>query len=306
MRTAFIETLTEAAAKDPRVMLIVGDLGFNVVTEFAERFPRQFLNVGVAEQNMTGVAAGLALNGKVAFTYSIANFSTIRCLEQIRNDVCHHRANVVVVAVGAGYSYGALGMTHHATEDLAIMRVLPNMTVIAPGDTLGTREATRAAAAGIGPVYLSLGRTDEPSLFPPATHWELGKALTARQGGDVTLISTGDMLHATFDAANRLAEAGIEARVLHMHTLKPLDEEAVLAAARDTQRIVTIEEHSIIGGLGGAVAEVLCEAGVPNVRFLRIGLACSFGEAVGDQHYLRGLQRLDVPSICRRVREFLA
>jgi transketolase len=305
MRTAFIRTLTEVAAIDPRVMLVVGDLGFGVVTDFAQRFPRQFLNVGVAEQNMTGVAAGLALAGKTVFTYSIANFPTLRCLEQIRNDVCYHNANVVVVAVGGGFSYGALGMTHHATEDLAIMRALPQMTVIAPGDPLETQAATRIAATGIGPVYLRLGRAGEPSVHEETLRWSLGKALTVREGRDLTLISTGAMLKTAVSAGDLLAEHGFRARVLSMHTLKPLDTDAILAAARDTRLVVTVEEHSILGGLGGAVAEVLCEADMPNVRFRRIGLASSFAKAVGDQDYLRRFHGLDAPSIASRVLQLL-
>ncbi len=303
MRTTFIKTLTEAAAKDPRVMLVVGDLGFGVVTDFARRFPKQFLNPGVAEQNMTGIAAGLAASGKIVFTYSIANFPTIRCLEQVRNDVCYHNANVVVVAVGGGYSYGALGMSHHATEDLAILRALPQMTVFAPGDPVEAACATRAAASGMGPVYLRLGRDKEPVVHRGPIDWSVGKALLVRPGRDATLISTGAMLAPTVAAAEKLAESRIDVRVLSMHTVKPLDAEAVLAAARETGRILTVEEHSVLGGLGGSVAEVLCESDIPNVRFRRIGLPSKFLKVVGDQDYLRQVQGLDVPSLCRRVRE---
>jgi transketolase len=303
MRTAFIQSLTEAAARDSRVTLVVGDLGFGVVTDFAKKFPKQFFNAGVAEQNMTGLAAGLALSGKVVFTYSIANFPIVRCLEQIRNDVCYHKANVTVVAVGGGYSYGALGMTHHATEDLAIMRSLPEMTVIAPGDPLETVAATRAAAGGIGPVYLRLGRAGEPVVHKSPVSWTLGKAILAREGSDATLISTGAMLAPTLAAAELLADRGIETRVLSMHTVKPLDVDAVLAAARDTRHIVAVEEHGVLGGLGGAVAEVLAEADIPQVRFRRIGLPPHFLKAVGEQEHLRIIQGLDADSLSRRVEE---
>jgi transketolase len=305
MRTTFIRTLTEEAASNPRVNLVVGDLGFGVVTDFAKRFPGQFLNAGVAEQNMTGIAAGMALSGKVVFTYSIANFPTLRCIEQIRNDACYHNANVVVVAVGGGYSYGALGMTHHATEDLGILRMLPRMTVIAPGDPIEAAAATRAVAAGVGPVYLRLGRDKEPIVHKRAINWQIGRAITVREGGDVTLIVTGAMLPCVAEVADRLAGEGIAARVISMHTLKPLDVEAVTAAARETGRVLTIEEHSVLGGLGGAVAEALCEAGIPGVRFQRIGLPSEFLKAVGDQDYLRKVQGLDVPSLQRRVIDFL-
>ena len=292
MRTAFVETLTELAEHDSRIMLLVGDLGFGVVTDFAQRFPKQFLNVGVAEQNMAGVATGLALAGKVVFTYSIANFPILRCLEQLRNDACYHNANVVSVAVGGGFSYGALGMTHHGTEDLAIMRSLPRMTVIAPGDPLETREATKAAAAGIGPVFLRLGRAGEPVVHHDGISWELGKAISVRKGTDMTLISTGAMLHTAVAVADLVAELGIEARVLSMHTVKPLDHDTILEAAYETKYVATLEEHSILGGLGGAVAEVLAEAGIPGVNFRRFGLPSEFTKHVGSQTYLRGVYGL--------------
>jgi transketolase len=305
MRTAFVQTLTELAAHDPRITLVVGDLGFGVVTDFARRFPRQFLNAGVAEQNMTGVAAGMALAGRIVFTYSIANFPTLRCIEQIRNDVCYHRANVVVVAVGGGFAYGALGMTHHATEDLAILRSLPEMTVIAPGDPVETAAAVRAVAAGVGPVYLRLGRAGEPVVHRQSIEWSIGKAITVRDGRDMTLISTGGMLVTALAAAELLAQEGFDVGVLSMHTIKPLDIEAVMSAARRTPLIATLEEHSVLGGLGGAVAEVLAEAGIPGVRLRRLGLPSAFNKTVGDQEFLCKTYGLDAPSIARRLQEAL-
>src|SRR5438034_11308337 len=174
MREAFFGTLEEIAAIDRRVCLVVGDLGFGVVERFARRFPDRFVNVGVAEQNMTAIATGLALNGKVVFTYSIGNFATLRCLEQIRNDVCYHDANVKIVAVGGGFAYGALGATHHATEDLAIMRALPEMTVVAPGDPVETEAATDAIAVHAGPCYLRLGRAGESRVHRASIDFQLG------------------------------------------------------------------------------------------------------------------------------------
>ena len=305
MRTAFIETLTEMAAKDQRINLVVGDLGFGVVMKFAKQFPKQFLNAGVAEQNMTGIAAGLAMTGKIVFTYSIANFPTIRCLEQIRNDVCYRNANVIVVAVGGGFSYGALGMTHHATEDIAIMRALPEMQVVAPGDPLETVEATKAVAVGIGPVYLRLGRAGEPVVHQGPISWSFGKALTVREGKVLTLISTGAMLATATSVADSLAEQGIEICILSMHTVKPVDTNAIVSAARATRRIVTLEEHSVIGGLGSAVAEVLCDSRIPGFQLYRIGLPSRFSKAVGDQEYLRKLAGLDVESVTNRLRRIL-
>lgn len=297
MRTAFFNALMKLAEQDSRVFLVVGDLGFGVTEPFAQRFPERYLNAGVAEQNMTGIAAGLALSGKIVFTYSIANFPILRCLEQIRNDVCYHHANVKVVAVGGGFAYGSLGATHHATEDLAIMRALPGMSVVAPGDPEEATAATDAVAAHNGPCYLRLGRAGEQNVHNGPIHFQLGKAIQIRQGSDVTLISTGGMLQTAVETADALSNKGVQARLLSMHTLKPLDENAVLAAARETSAICTIEEHSIIGGLGSAVAEVLAESSGHEVVFKRFALPSAFACKSGTQEYLRGQFGLGVESL---------
>lgn len=301
MRNAFIQTLFELAKQDDRVVLIVGDLGFGVVNPFMEQLPRQFLNAGVAEQNMTAMAAGMALSGKIAFTYSIANFPTLRCLEQIRNDVCYHDANVKIVSIGGGFAYGSMGVTHHAMEDLAVMRAMPGMVVVAPGDPVETRAATRAVTAHPGPCFLRLGKAGEPTVHQGEIEFALGRAILMREGRDATLISTGGLLQATVRAAQRLADEGIETRVLSMHTLKPLDTDAVLAAARETRAVVTIEEHSIIGGLGSAVAEVLAEAGGTRAAFKRIGLPSAFSPHIGSQEYLQARHGLTPESIAAIV-----
>ena len=305
MRGAFFQALLEAAEADPRVHLIVGDLGFGVVEPFASRFPDRFLNVGVAEQNMTGVAAGMALSDKIVFTYSIANFPTLRCLEQIRNDVCYHRAAVKIVAVGGGFAYGALGATHHATEDLAVMRALPEMVVVAPGDPVETEHATRAVAVHPGPCYLRLGRAGEPVVHRSAVSFRLGQALSLRDGDALTLITTGGLLETAVRVADRLSARGVEARVLSMHTLRPLDEEAVLAAARETRMIVTLEEHSIIGGLGSAVADVLARRGDGRIRFFPMGIPSAFALHAGSQDYLRREYGLSPDSVLRSIEEHL-
>jgi transketolase len=302
MRTAFIETLFELAQTDERITLIVGDLGFGVVTPFMERLPKQFVNAGVAEQNMTGLAVGMALTGKIVFTYSIANFPTLRCLEQVRNDVCYHNANVKIVAVGSGMAYGSLGISHHATEDIAIMRALPNMIVIAPGDPVETRLATRALVEHIGPAYLRLGRSGEPIVHTLEPNFQLGKSITICQGNDITLITTGALLYETVKSADILSKEGIEARIISMHTIKPLDVETVLTAAKETKIIFTIEEHSIIGGLGGAVAEILAECPDRKAILSRIGLKDEFSSKVGDQDYLRKIYGLSFKTIAEKVK----
>ena len=286
MRDVFIQRLTQLAERDPRIMLITGDLGFSVLDDYRRRCPDQFINVGVAEQNMTGVATGLALSGKVVFTYSIANFPTLRCLEQIRNGPCYHNANVKVVSVGGGLAYGALGMSHHATEDLAIMRALPNLTVVAPGDPVETGAAVDAITTRNGPAYLRLGRAGEPIVHEAPISFEIGRALQLSAGNDITIISTGGMLATATVVASELKREGLATRVLSMHTVKPLDNAAVLAAARETRLVVTLEEHSIIGGLGGAVAEVIAEAGPPVCALKRIGLPSSFVSRAGSREYL--------------------
>jgi len=297
VRTAFVQALVELARRDERIWLVVGDLGFHALDPFVEEFPDRFINAGVAEQNMTGLAAGMAMSGKIVFTYSIGNFPILRCLEQIRNDVCYHHANVNVVSVGGGLAYGALGATHHCIEDLAIMRVMPHMTVVAPGDPVEAEMATRAIAEIPGPSYLRLAKTGEPRINSAEVDFEIGRAITVREGSDLTLISTGEMLHNTVKSAERLAEEGIHARVLSMHTLKPLDVGAVLRAARETGVIVTIEEHSVIGGLGGAVAEVLAELSDSPFTLKRIAMREPFCSEVGSQKYLREANSLSIEGI---------
>jgi transketolase len=301
MRTAFIKELFELAKLDERIVLIVGDLGFGVVTPFMEQLPRQFLNAGVAEQNMTGMAVGMALSGKITLTYSIANFPTLRCLEQVRNDICYHNANVKVVSVGGGFTYGAMGATHHAIEDLAVMRAIPGLVIVAPGDPIEARAATRAIIAHQGPCYVRLGKAGEPVVHSTAIDFELGKAICMREGQDATLISIGGILQNAVRAAERLAQEGIETRLLSMHTLKPLDIEAVLAAARETQAIFTIEEHSILGGLGTAVAEVLAEAEGIKAPLKRIGVPPAFSPHIGSQEYMQQCHGLTDEAITKTV-----
>lgn len=296
MRDAFIAALTKLAEADERVTLITGDLGFGVLTEFAERFPAQFVNAGVAEQNMTGLACGMALAGHKVYTYSIANFTTLRCLEQLRNDVCYHDANVTAVAVGGGFSYGQLGMSHFATEDLAILRALPNMMVVAPSDPWEAAELTRQMAARPGPKYLRLDKGKAGLAAMPETV-RLGAVRTVREGDALTLIAVGAILGEALKAAALLAGRGIEARILAVHSVKPLDEEPILAAARETGGIVTIEEHNVVGGLGGAVAEICLSGGSAPRAFQRVGLADEYPTVVGDQDFLRTAYRMDADAI---------
>ena len=306
MRDHFIKRLCELADKNSRIMLVTGDLGFGVLDEYRRRFPSQFINAGVAEQNMTGIATGMAMEGRIVFTYSIANFPTLRCLEQIRNDACYHNANVKIVAIGGGFSYGALGISHHATEDLAIMRSLPDIIVVSPCGYWETAEATEAIVNTPGTFYFRLDKSageDEPR--DKNERFQIGKARTLRDGKDCSIIVTGGILEEVWQATELLEADGIDARIVSMHTLKPLDEETIIDVCTKTGAIITVEEHTIYGGLGGAVAEVLMDHGVYPEHFLRIGLEAGFSSIVGSQQYLRKRYGLDAESISRRIQSLL-
>ena len=303
MREAFVRALSELAAEDERIMLVNGDLGFGVLTDFIERFPQHYVNAGVAEQNMTAVACGMALTGARAYTYSIGNFPTLRCLEQLRNDVCYHRSDVTVVAVGGGFSYGQLGVSHFATEDLAAMRSLPGMTVVAPSDPWQAYELTRQLYARGGPAYL---RIDKGTAGLPEGDVELGKVRQVRDGDDAVIFSTGGILGEALSAADALGTEGISVRVIDVHTIKPLDVDGICAAIRDCGHVITLEEHVVSGGLGSAVAEVCAEARLPLKSFRRLGLDDLFPDIVGDQSFLRARYDLDACSIAAVLRQEVA
>jgi transketolase len=301
VRDAFVGTLLEQTPKHPELMFLTGDLGFGVLNEFQARFPRQFLNVGVAEQNMSGVAAGLAIEGHTVFTYSIGNFPTLRCLEQIRNDICFHRANVKIVCIGGGMSYGPVGMSHHATEDLTILRSLPGMEVFSPCDHWEAAEVTRYLLTHRGPAYLRLDKSAAPATVREGEVFRPGHIRTIREGSDITLAATGGILGEAILAADVLREQGIFCRILSVCTVKPLDVGTLAAAASETGGIVSIEENAVDGGLGGAIAESLMEAGVFPKLFVRMGLRNTFSSVVGSQKYLRTIYSLDAAAIARTV-----
>jgi transketolase len=305
MRDTFIKRLSELCETDDDLMLLTGDLGFGVFDDYRKRFPSQFLNMGVAEQNMTAVATGLALEGHTVFTYSIGNFPTFRCLEHIRNDVCYHNANVKIVSIGGGFSYGPLGPSHHATEDLAVMRSIPDLTVVSPCDHWEVTQATEAIAKLQGACFLRLDKSSGRPSLKDGEQFELGKAREVRSGSDVTLIVTGGIMEEVQDAADALSACGVEARILSIHTLKPFDEKSVIDAALQTGGVITIEEHTICGGLGSVVAETLLDAGVMPKAFKRIALRSGFSSIVGSQKYLRKCYGLDAGSIVDATKEVL-
>ncbi|MCE5309061.1 MAG: hypothetical protein LLG20_15590 [Acidobacteriales bacterium] len=305
MRTLFNKVLVDLAKDDKRIFMVLADIGYGEIEPFRDTFPNRFLNVGVAEQNMTGVACGIAMEGNIAITYSIANFPTLRCLEQIRNDVCYHNANVKIVIIGGGLAYGALGVSHQATEDIAIMRALPNMVVVCPADFAEAEAATRAMIDYSGPLYYRCGYKKEPPVHRGPIDFKLGKAIQVRDGSDFTLIFTGTIGNQVLPAADLLEKDGLRPRVISMHTVKPIDREAILAAVRDTGAIVTVEEHQINGGLGSAVAEVICDAGVFPRRMLRLALPDEYVSKVGSHDWLLDQYGLSAPKIAQSIRQWM-
>lgn len=303
MRDRFVSTLMGLAERDRNVHLITGDLGFGVLKPFWERFPDQFTNAGIAEQNMTSFAAGMALEGKTVFTYSIGNFPTLRAVEQIRNDCAYHEANVKVVCVGGGFVYGSLGMSHHATEDLAVMRALPNVTVMAPSGPGQAQWATEAIYRQPGTCYLRLGRGGEPELGGVPDGLGIGQALPIQDGTGVALLFTGAIADEVLAAREGLTLEGIEPAVVAFPTVKPIDAQAIASLARRFDALVTVEEHNIVGGFGSAVAEVLAELPAPRARLVRVGLADQYSSIVGSQRYLREVYGMSARAIAERVRE---
>ena len=301
MRKAFNEELLKAARQDKRIHMILADIGYGEIEPFANEFPERFINCGVAEQNMTGVACGVALAGNIAITYSIANFPTLRCLEQVRNDVCYHNANVKIVIIGGGMAYGPLGVSHHSTEDLAIMRALPNLKVIAPCDIYEARSAVHAMLAYDGPVYYRCGYKGEKNLHTSPVNFEIGKALKLREGKDAAIIFTGTIGINALHAADELEKQGYSIKLISMHTIKPIDIAAVLDAA-ETGCVVTLEEHNICGGMGGAVAEALMDNGAGNIRFKRMALPDVNVCKIGSEEWLRDQYGLGVADIVSTVK----
>ena len=302
MRDQFVKTLVELAKENRNIQLLTGDLGFGVLKPFWEQCPDQFTNVGIAEQNMTALAAGMALEGKIVFTYSIGNFPTMRCLEQIRNDCAYHDANVKIVCVGGGFVYGSLGMSHHATEDLAVMRALPGVTVFAPGDPIEAAECVKAMVNYEGTCYLRLGRGGEKPIHDALEGFQVGKALPIKKGNQVALFSTGAIVDEVIEAVSLLEKEGVSPAVYTFPTVKPIDRETIESAAQKYELIVTCEEHTIIGGFGGAVAEILAEQKERKACLLRIGIADSYCTKVGNQKYLRGQYGMDAQGIAERIK----
>ena len=301
MRTAYLETLYELADKDKRVYALISDNGAIVYDQYRRDLPLQYLNLGISEANMLGMAAGMASCGKIPFAYTIGAFLAYRAYEFIRNDICLQKQNVKIVGTGAGEVYSALGPTHHSTEDLGGLRSLPGLTILCPASPLEVKKATVAAYKHIGPMYLRLGTNKETEIYSRDYEFEIGKGIVLREGNDITLIGTGSILKDILDVAELLSKDGIRARVINMHTLKPIDEGIILQAIEETGKIVTIEDHNIIGGLGSAVAEVIAESG-KGVSFKRLGLK-DFSKGYGIYKQVKETNGIGIEQIGNEIRK---
>lgn len=303
-REGYGEAMVELGEQNKQIMIVDADIGKSCkTTEFIKRFPLQEINVGIAEQNACDVAAGLATCGKIPFVTTYAVFGSMRMVEQIRQEVCYPKLNVKIACSHGGFTPANDGASHQSIEDIGILRTLPNMTVVAPADFYSAKALVKAAAAYDGPLYLRFTRDKVPAIYRENDTFELGKANTLAHGSDVTIISTGDVLSQCVKACNALEEVGIHARLLDMHTVKPLDSVAVLDAMRETKGIVTVEDHNIINGLGSAVAEVLAEHGC-TCRFKRVGVQDHFGESAPYERLLE-MNEITTEHIVEICKEFV-
>lgn len=298
MRTSFINQLLEEARQNDKVFLLVGDLGYHVIEPFAQEYPDRFMNIGIAEQNMAGIAAGLALTGYNVYIYSIGNFHTLRCLEQIRNDIAYHKANVKIVSVGAGYAYGSLGATHHATEDIGAMRVIPNIVVATPGDPVEARAIAKISTTYLGPMYIRLGKAGEKIVHSEANiNLSIGNICPIRlqKGNKTAVLVCGNILDA---ARHQIEDSGLQYDIYSLPFVKPINEEQLKSIVNThPYGLITIEEHQKSCGMGSCLVEILndlyCENRIkeyPKVK--RVAISDKFSDIVGDQKYLRDIEKL--------------
>ncbi|MBI4125630.1 MAG: transketolase [Deltaproteobacteria bacterium] len=303
MRNAFAQELTALAKEESRLVFLSGDIGNKLFDAFKAECPNRFYNCGVAEQNMMGVAAGLAKSGLRPIVYTITPFVTTRCYEQIRVDVCYHNLPVIIAGVGSGLSYATLGPTHHSLEDIAFLRALPEMTVLCPGDAMEVRACLRAALKHSGPVYLRLGKKGEPVIHKEVPKVTIGRALEIQRGKDICLLSTGNILPLAVDAANSLADSRLSVQVFSFHTVKPLDTGVLEEVLAKYPLVVTLEEHGLLGGFGSAVAEWRADHPESKARLLRFGTRDEFMHSNGDQDFARAYFGLTRENICKKIME---
>lgn len=305
MRAAFAEEIENLAQDNENIILLSGDIGNRMFDSFKSKWPHRFYNCGIAEANMTSMAAGLACNGLQPITYTIAAFNTIRCLEQIRIDICYQNLPVIIVGVGGGLSYASLNATHQSLEDIASLRVIPNITVICPGDAWEVRAALRQACLLNGPVYIRMAKKNEPLVHDGLPDFQIGKGLVVHEGQDICILNCGSLLPNAIESARELDYRGISTQVVSMHTVKPLDTELLQDIFSRFNFIITLEEHSIHGGFGSAVAEWLIQQDSPKAKLSCIGTLDKFMYEAGDQDYARDYFGLSVNRITQKITEII-
>lgn len=306
MRSTFINTLTEMARKDPKIMCVIGDTGFSVFENFEKEFGERFVNVGIAEQNFVSFGAGLAAMGMKPYIYNVVSFMTLRSLEQIELDICYQENPVVLVGVGGGHSYGPAGPTHHAYFDIGMMRMMPNMTVVCPADPVEMRAVMLASECYNKPLYIRIGRSVDPIIHEGEIDFYIGKALKMQEGTDGVLFATGTMVKDALQVLSLLQQKGIALTLYSMHTIKPLDEECVMEALTQYPAIFTLEEHSKIGGLGSAVEEILVsQMANKNIKFRKFGFPDMFAPVTGSREYLNKLYGIDAESVAGQIIQVL-
>jgi transketolase len=301
MRNAFANEITEIVKTDDKLVLLSGDIGNRLFNDFKDNAPKQFFNCGVAEANMITVGAGMALSGMRPIAYTITPFITARCFEQIKLDVCYHKAPLIIVGVGAGLSYAALGPTHHSLEDIATLRMLPEMKIVCPGDAMEVRALIRAALKNDTPLYMRLGKKNEPVIHKEIPKLEIGKSFNIRKGSDVCILNTGNTLPVACEVTEILSEKNISARLESFHTVKPLCEETLTEAFEKYKLVITVEEHSRNGGLGGSVAEWLSDRKEYSTPLLRFGTTDKFLHESADQHFAREIFGLTANNIASTI-----
>ena len=306
MRKTCLRMVYELAKCDPRIVFIGSDLGIGTLDEFKAEMPERFFMEGVSEAAIIGMAAGMALEGKIVYINSIATFVTRRCFEQVVLDLCLHDVPVRIIGSGGGMAYAPLGPTHEAIEDIGIFRTLPRMSILAPADAVEMRRLMPATVDHPGPIYIRMGKGGDPIVTEGCGPFQIGKAYLLREGGDALVVTTGITLKPALDAAAVLAAEGVQTAVLHVPTVKPFDQQTLLACAGPVEAIATAEEHTIIGGLGSAVAEVIAEAGFAvGKRFRRIGIPDAFPDQYGSQASLMEHYGITAPAIAAEVRRLL-
>ena len=301
MRNAFAKAVTELGDQYPELVMMAGDIGNRLFDRFKEKHPTRFYNCGVAEANMTGVASGLAASGLRPITYTITPFNTVRCLEQIRLDVCYPNLPVIVVGTGSGLSYAGLGATHHSMEDIAILRTLPNMHVVCPADSVEVRLAVEDALRLGRPTYIRLGKKGEPLVHQADPVFEIGRGIVMREGSDVAILSVGTMLEAALKSADQLQQAGVSTKVISLHTVKPLDDQLLDALFAEQKLVVVLEEHGLTGGAGSAVLEWGNARRAALDKLICIGAPDRFLSACGDQDQARAMYGLVPEKIAQRI-----